>query len=318
MRGKTVPAIGRPLSSWIRFSAGAQRAFRRPQFWFGVIVLVPIMAYYAVFGFGPIVRSFWMAVVDYRILAPAESPFVGLKHFRELLRYDLFWIALQHTLIYAGSLFVTVIPVAFIISLCLINVRRGRGFFQFVVFLPVVLSMVAVGLLFKLLMDPQLGPLNRILSAVGLPRSRFLSGPESALASVIGVDIWKSFGFYVVILTAGLLNIPSEMYDAAKVDGANALQCLKNVTIPLLGHTLALACIMLLMGGLQVYTQVVILPNSAGGPARSTYVLNLLVTTEAFQHMRFGFATAAAFVLFLLIFVITLIQLRLLRPKWSY
>src|SRR5262249_1711621 len=151
-----------------------------------------------------------------------------------------------------------------------------------------------------------------ILRLFGWPGSRFLSGPESALLSVIGVDLWKTFGFYVVVLTAGLLNIPVEIYDAAKVDGGNRWQNFRYVTLPLLAHTLALVCVLIAMHGLQVFTQVVVMPASPGGPGHATYVLNLLVYNEAFTNFRFGFATAAAFVLFLLTFIVTLIQLRLL------
>ncbi len=131
------------------------------------------------------------------------------------------------------------------------------------------------------------------------------------------MDAWKGLGFHVVILTAGMLNIPEEMYDAAKVDGAGGWARFWHVTLPLLGHTLALVSVLIVMGGLQAFTQVIVL-GQEGGPGTATYVLNLLVYNEAFESMRFGFATAAAFTLFVFIFAITVIQLKLLRPTWSY
>jgi multiple sugar transport system permease protein len=187
-----------------------------------------------------------------------------------------------------------------------------------VIFLPVVVSLVAISLLFKYLMDAEVGLFNQLLSAVGLPRSRFLTGLESAMPSVIAVDTWKNLGFYVVILTAGMLNIPAEIYDAAKVDGATVIQRFRRITLPLLGHTLALICVLVAMHGLQVFTQVVIMPGNEGGPGTATYVLNLLVYNLAFVQLKFGVATAAAFVLFVVVFVVTLVQLRILRPTWSY
>ena len=179
-------------------------------------------------------------------------------------------------------------------------------------------NQVSISLLFKMLMNPQLGQINQILRSVGIPPSQFLTSHETALYSVIGVDIWKALGFYVVILTAGMLNIPEEMYDAAKVDGAGIWQRFWRVTLPLLGHTLTLISVLIVMHGLQVFTQVVVMPSQAGGPGNATYVLNLLVYNEAFTNLRFGFATATAFTLFVFVFVITVVQLRVLRPTWSY
>jgi len=294
------------------------RTLRKPQFWFGLAVLAPLVIWYLWFSFSPIVRAFWMAVVEYQILRPEESEFVGLQHFRMLFEYSLFWTSIRNTLVYAAVFYVCMVPLALFISACLTSVTRGRNFYQFVIFLPVVVSLVAISLLFKMLMNPQLGQLNEILRAVGLPPSQFLTSHKSALFSVIGVDIWKALGFYVVILTAGMLNIPEEMYDAAKVDGAGVLARFWRVTLPLLGHTLALVSVLIVMHGLQVFAQVVIMPSQPGGPGDATYVLNLLVYTEAFANLRFGFATATAFTLFVFVFIITVIQLRLLRPSWSY
>lgn len=295
-----------------------RQTLQRPQFWFGAAVLVPIFLWYAVFAFWPILDAVFMSVVSYKLLEPTASKFVGLKNFQDLLSNDLFWVSLEHTLIYAVTLFVAILPLSLLISSCLTSVIRGRNFYQFVIFLPVVVSLVAISLLFKYLMDPQVGLFDWILAILQLPQSKFLSGDESALFSVIGVDVWKSTGFYVVILTAGLLGIPQSMYDAAMVDGASALSRFFHVTLPLLGHTLALVSVLIMFQGLQVFTQVDVLPASPGGPGRSTYVMNLLVWDEAFQQLHFGVATAAAFVLFVLIFMVTLIQLKLIRPTWSY
>ena len=301
----------------VRLTA-TRRMLRKPQFWFGLAVLAPLIVWYVWFAFSPILRAFWMAVVEYKILQPDQSPFVGLRHFRMLFEYKLFWISIRNTLVYAAVFYAGMVPLALFVSACLTSVTRGRNFYQFVIFLPVVVSLVAISLLFKMLMNPQLGQINQILKSVGIPPSQFLTSHETALYSVIGVDIWKALGFYVVILTAGMLNIPEEMYDAAKVDGASIWQRFWRVTLPLLGHTLTLISVLIVMHGLQVFTQVVVMPSQAGGPGNATYVLNLLVYNEAFTNLRFGFATATAFTLFLFVFVITVVQLRVLRPTWSY
>jgi len=305
-------------SAWQGRRSSLSRIMRMPQFHFGMIVLIPLIAWYTWFGLGPILRAFWMATVKYKLLQPELSEFVGLRNFVALYQYDRFWIAIRHTLEYAALFYVGMLPTSLLISSCLVAVGRGRNLYQGIIFLPVVVSMVAIALLFKMLMNPEMGQFNRILRALGFPTVRFLGGSESALASVVGVDIWKALGFYVVILTAGMLGIPEEMYDAAKVDGAGPWQRFWRITFPLMGHTIALVSVLMLMHGLQVYTQVVVLPRSPGGPGTATYVLNLLVYDEAFSNLRFGFATAAAFSLFLIIIVVTLLQLKLLQPRWQY
>ncbi len=130
------------------------------------------------------------------------------------------------------------------------------------------------------------------------------------------MNVWKGLGFYVLLLTAGMLNIPSELHDAARVDGVNEWQRFWHITLPLMGHTLVLVIVLLAIGSLQEYTSVVILTN--GGPGNATYVLNLLIVQEAFSNMRFGVAAAAAFIEFVLVFLISIAQLRLFRPRWSY
>ena len=307
------PSVDRP-----RRIALVRRLLHKPQFRFGALVLVPVIIWYLVFALWPIIQAVYISLVDYQLASETRPKFVGLDNFIAMVDYDLFWLSLLHSVEYAVGLFVVMLPLSLLISACMVSVIRGRGFYQFVVFLPVVVSLVAISLLFKELMDGQVGLFNYILEDFGLPPSQFLAGEDTALASVVGVDIWKSTGFYVVIVTAGMLNIPQTLYEAALVDGANVWSRFWRVTIPLLGHTLLLVSILIVFQGLQVFTQVNILPPGPGGPGNSTYVINLFVWERAFQELNFSIATAAAFALFLIIFVITLVQIRLLRPTWSY
>ena len=296
--------------------ANVRKAVKSQKFRFGLLVLIPTLAWYVIFSYLPIGRSFWMAVVDYKLLQPSESEFVGLDNFVRLFKYDLFWTSVGNTLRYAVSQYVMMVPLAMIVSYCLANVLRGRKFYQFVVFLPVVVSMVAISLLFYAILEPGVGMVNYVLKSLGLPTSRWLTGPESALNTCVAIATWQGLGFYVVLLTAGFLNIPGEMYDASKVDGANAWQNFWRITIPLMSHTLTLVSVLLLMGAVQVYTSIAVMTR--GGPGSSTYVINLLVVSEAFTNMRFGFATAAAFSLFILILLVTVLQIRLTRVGWQY
>lgn len=287
-----------------------------PQLKFGLAVLVPILAWYVLFSFRPIVESFRMAVVDYSLLDPASSPFVGLKHFETIFTaYKLFWTATTNTLLYTLFINVGMIPLSLAFAYCLANVARGSDKYQWALFLPVVVSMAAVSLLFRFMMQPG-GILNYALRAVGLPQSRWLAGPESALASVALVALWKTMGGNVVILAGGLMGIPPEIYDVARMDGANAWQTFWRVTLPLLSPTLKLVMIIISIGSLQAYTSIIILTE--GGPVNATYMISQFIIEEAFMSLRFGLASGAAFVLFAVILAISLVEMRLMRTSWEY
>ena len=289
---------------------------KKPQLRFGLFVLVPILAWYLLFSFRPVVMGLRMAVIDYKLLDPGNSSFVALQNFRILFTmHQLFWVVVRNTLVYAVGINLTTVPLALAFAYCLTGVRRGRGLYQWALFVPVVLSMAAISLMFRFLMD-QNGILNHLLSMVGLPPSKWLAGPKSALPSIAAVALWKGLGGNIVLLTAGLMGIPPEMYDATKMDGANAWQTFWRVTIPLLGPTLKLVMILVTIGSLQAYTSVLIL--TGGGPANKTLLINQFIMGEAFTNMNFGLASAAAFVLFVAILLVTLVQLRLTRVKWEY
>lgn len=298
------------------WSAATRKIVRRPQFWFGLAVLVPTFIWYALFAYFPILRGLWLAFFNYDFLSRRAGEFLGLANFDKLFLNPLLFIALRNTLVLAGLQFVALLPLALLIATCLTNVRYGREIYQGVIFLPVVVSLVAIALLFLMLMDPQTGTFNGILAALGLPPSQWLSSSSSALAVMAGINVWKGLGFYVLLLTAGMMNIPNDIHDAARVDGANSWQHFWSVTLPLLGGTLVLVLVLLAIGTLQEYAGVVVLTN--GGPDNATYVLNLLIVQEAFNNMRFGTAAAASVIEFILVFIISIAQLRLFRPTWSY
>jgi len=260
--------------------------------------------------------SFRLALIDYKLLDPLSSPWVGLDHFQTIFTgYSLFWTAVTNTGLYALFINLGTLPLAMTFAYCLSNVVRGRNLYQWALFLPVVVSMAAISLLFRFMMDPS-GILNHILKLLGLPPSKWLAGILSALPSIALVALWKGLGGNIVILAAGFLGIPVELYDAAKVDGANAWQTFWHITIPLLGPTLKLVVILITIGSLQAYTSAIVLTN--GGPGRRTFMISQFIIEEAFSNFRFGLASAAAFVLFFIIFVVTLVQIRMMRTEWEY
>ncbi len=310
----SVPAVG--VSAFQRLRIGTRKALRKPQFRFGLAVLVPTFIWYWIFSYRPILDAFPIAVKQYRVLNPAQSPFVGLNNFRSLFQNPIFADSVKNTIYWSLLTFAIAIPFALFVSVCLTSVNRGRNFYQGMIFLPVVVSLVAVALLFRMLMDPEIGQFNQILRALHLPESRWLSDSSTALITCVLIGIWKGIGGTVIILTAGMLNVPSELYDAAMVDGVNWWTRFWKVTLPLIAHTLLLITVLTAIGTLQEFTAPFVLTN--GGPGRATFTYNMLIYNEAFQNMRFGTATAAALMQFVVIVTISIAQLKLLRPKWSY
>lgn len=292
----------------------------RPQFWFGLTILTPTIIWYGLFAYRPIFRAFTMSVTKYRLIDAANSTFVGLENFRQLFEYFLFPIAIFNTVSWALGAFLTMLPISVLVSVALVSVLRGRNFYQAIIFLPVVVSLVAVALLFRMLMDPEVGQFNIVLSPIleifGLEPFQWLSDSSSVMATAVGIGVWKGLGFYVVIITAGMMNIPMELQDAATVDGVNGWQRFRFITMPLIMHTMLLITVMLVIGSLQEFTGIFVLTQ--GGPGNSTYMYTMLIYDEAFQQMRFGTATAAAIMQFFVILVITIFQLRVIKPNWSY
>lgn len=309
-------ASGRPETMGVWFVV--KKTLRKPQFWFGFTMIVPLLIWYWIFSFWPIIQAFRMSTVAYKLLDPANSPFVGAGNFLKIAKHPLFLVSVKNTIMWAVYSFVFHLPLAMLIAVFLSKVRRGRNVYQALIFVPVVVSLVAVSLLFKMLMDPEVGQLNKLLSSVGLPELQWLSSSSSALPTAVIIATWKGLGFYVVILTAGMMNIPSELYDAALVDGTNPWQQFWRITMPLMGHTILLITVLLAIGSLQEFTLPTVLFGSEGGPGNSTYLYNMLIYQEAFLDIRFGTATAASLLQFAFILAISILQIKLIRPTWSY
>lgn len=285
------------------------------------MVLVPTIVWYLIFVVVPIIQSIQLSFLAYNLLEPQRSQFVGLANFADLFANPRFLTGIINTTAWTAMSFIAVVPLSLLLAACLVSVERGRAIYQAIIFLPVVVSLVALGVLFRVLMDPEVGFFNRVLTSVGLPAFSWLSNSDTALATLVGIAAWKSIGLYVVILTAGMLAIPRELYDAAKVDGAGGVQLFFGITLPLLRPTLALVLVLLTIGSLQEFTLPRVVtgaPGLQGGPGESTLLYNLVIYDEAFTYVRFGTASAAALLEFIVILAVSLVWLRLLRSRAQY
>ncbi len=289
-----------------------QRILQKPQFWVGLVALVVTFGWYVTFVYHPMLQSFWMSLQDVNVTRPSLSTFVGLENYRSLFSFDRFHDTVQNTVVYGITFYLLTLALALLIAWCLASVLAGRRTYQFIIFLPVVVSLVAVSMLFRMIMNPDTGTLNRALHTLGLPGSQWIFGSESALMSVVLVDVWKSLGFFVVLLTAAMLAVSQDLVDQARVDGAGSWKVFRHVTVPAIMPTIALVSIFAVFNGLQVY----VTPTVLGpGPGGSTLMFNQFIVDEAFASFNMGGATAASVVLFGVMLVLTLVQLRVLRSK---
>jgi multiple sugar transport system permease protein len=302
---------------------------KREAIWAYVFLAVPL-AFFAYIRFWPALQSFYLSLYTWHV-DPARRRFVGADYYEELLTNPVFHQALWNTLMYA----LLVVPISMAlglgIAILLQNVGRGRGWYRAIYFAPFITPAVAVAWVWGWMYNYNFGILNTLLiewyvflERFGLERlavepQRFLTDPEKALPSVAAVIIWQQLGFQVVIFLAGLQGIPRVYYEAARIDGANPWDLFRHVTIPLLNPVLVFSVVITTIYSLQLFDQIVNINfQDQGGPLNRTLSIAVYMFQEAFGRARIGYAAAVTVVLFVLILVITLIQLRITQRRVEY
>jgi multiple sugar transport system permease protein len=281
----------------------------------GLLLASPALGVIVVFFFLPVLAAFALSLTDFDIYALADITnlrFVGLHNYVQLLATPLFWQALGNTLYFAG----VGVPLSIGASLgaaVLLNSRavRWRGLFRTALFAPVVTTLVAVALIWRYLLHTRYGLINYALGRIGIPPIDWLGNPHTAMPAIILFTVWKSFGYNMVIFLAALQAIPETLYEAANLDGAGAWARFRHVTLPLLAPTLLLVSILTVAGFFQLFAEPYVMTQ--GGPAESTVSVLYLMYEQGFKWWNLGTATAVAFVLFLMMFAVTLLQLWVAR-----
>jgi multiple sugar transport system permease protein len=277
-------------------------------YWF----IAPALALIFVFFFLPVVAALALSFTDCDIYALADLEnlrWAGLGNYERLFRDPRFWVALRNTLYFVlvgGPLSVGVsLGVALLLSSSLV---RLKGLFRTVFFVPVVTTLVAVAVVWRYLYHPRYGVLNYGLHFLGIAPVDWLGDPRWAMPAIILMATWKNFGFNMIILVAGLLNIPENLYAAARIDGANAWQRFRRVTLPMLAPTVVFVTLITMIGYFQLFAEPYVMTQ--GGPADATLSIVLLMYEEGFRWWNIGYAAAIAFVLFAIILAATSLQLR--------
>ena len=271
--------------------------------------LVPALFLYLAFKIGPLLGGLVLATLRWDGIK--EPVYVGLQNFQRMAVDPKLLPALLNNVVYAVGTVSGKMIVALALALLLHQKLRGRAFYRTTLFMPVVMSFVVVSVLWTFIYNDQFGLVNNLLRSVGLGSLArpWLGTVQTALPSLIVVDIWKWYGFHMVIFLAGLQAIPAELYEAARVDGASRWQQLFRITLPLLQSVTAINITTSLLGAFNVFEIPYIMTE--GGPAGATNVIALHSYTQAFQFYRFGYGTALSYAIFVLVTIIALIQLRL-------
>ena len=278
--------------------------------------MAPALLFLVVFALGPFLFTLYVSLHEWNMLTPATTmPWRGLENYRYLLFDDpLFRETFSNTIVFAVANVVITSALALGLALLLNANIRLRALWRAIYFLPYITSTIAVSIVWNNLYHPSYGLFNRILGLLGLPAQRYTSSIEQAMPSMIAVAVWIGVGYYMILFLAGLQSIPIEVYEAAKVDGANALQRFGSITLPLLRPTMLFVVVVSTLASLQMFDLPFVLTNE-GGPVNVTNTVVLYMYQTAFNFTRMGRATAMAVMLFLVIFAITLVQLRLLRER---
>ena len=283
----------------------------------GWAFVAPSLVLIGVFFFVPVLAGLFLSFTDFDIYAigrPDTARFMGVENYRQVLSNPLFWQALGNTLLFVvlgGPLSV----LTSLVAALLVSAKRVRypGVFRSIFFMPVVTTLVAVAIVWRYLYHPQYGLLNWALGAVGIHAVDWLGDPHWAMFAIILMAVWKNFGYNMLIFIAGLQSIPEDLYEAAHLDGAGGWAQFRHVTLPSLAPTFLFVGIMTMLGNFQLFAEPYVMTQ--GGPLKATTTVVLLMYEEGFRWWRMGLAASIAFVLFVIMLLGTLVQMRLQRER---
>lgn len=278
------------------------------------LFIAPVVLYVFVTSFIPMFTSLYLSFTRYNALSAAK--WIGLANYRDILFRDtLFWRALRNTAQY--SLEVLPVNIALSLGLAILINRKLRGItlFRTLYYLPVVTSAIAVSMIWMWLYERNLGLINLLLDQFGIGPVDWLGKPGLALHSIAAMRVWKGIGWNMVIYLAGLQGIPQYLYEAAMLDGASTWQQFRKITWPMLKPVTYYVITMGLISTLQAFTELYAMSRGTGGPLDSTTTIGFLIYQQAFQYYEMGKASAIAFILFVAIFALSLINVKFFQSR---
>lgn len=295
-------------------SARAGRTARDIRQWLvAAVFLAPAMVGFAIFYFRPTALGFYNSFTDKELLRPT-SHWVGVDNYREMLDDDVFWNALKVTAYYVvvniGVQTICAIGIAWVLDRL-----SGSRLMRTIVLTPYLMSNVVVALLFLWILDFRLGVANAFLDWIGIGAQPFLSSKGWAIPSIALINVWRHMGYTALLLFAGLQTIPKDVKEAALTDGCGEVQRFFRVTLPLLRPVLAVVLVITIIGSFQIFDTVDV--TTEGGPVNASRVIYIYIFDQAFGRRNFGYASAMSVALFVILAVVTVVQMRLLRANES-
>ena len=272
--------------------------------------ILPSLLGFLIFVLAPIVIAFGISLTNFS--GGPRFRFIGLRNFAVAFANARFLQSLSVTFVFTAWTVLLQLVLGLAFALFLNDKLSGRNFFRSVIFMPNVLSSVAVGLAFMLIFDPQRGPLNQFIRSLGLEAPLWLGSEKTSLLTIILVTIWQNFGYYMVLFLGGLQTISRSLYEAAAIDGAGAVRRFFAVTLPGLSPIMFYSITIAIIRAFQVFDQIYIMTGgqAGGGPAGSTSVLVFDIYKNGFSQFRFGYAAAESVVLLVVLFFVTFVQQR--------
>lgn len=282
----------------------------------GYVFVAPGLFGLSLFFLFPLLFAFVMSTMSISLVNPDNAAFVGLDNYRHAFSDPTFIRSLWNTILYAliQTPLQTILGLA--LALLVQKAIRGIGIFRTLYYLPVVISMVVASVIWRIAYSPDAGLINSFLNLFGIPSQPFLASSSQALLSVAGMLAWKWVGFSMIIFLAGLQSIPQDVYEAARMDGANRWQQFRKMTLPLLKRTMLFVVVINTINSFKLFTPILLITQ--GGPNDSTTVLVYYVYKEAFNYYNLGTASAGAVVLFGLVLGVLLVQFRLFKTDVEY
>lgn len=285
---------------------------RREALW-GYLMIAPMMLGLFVFFYVALGASLVISMTDWDLLT--TPIWQGFNNYAQLLNNENFRTGLVNTARFTLLNVPFGLLVSLVLALALNSKIRFRGLYRLIFFLPVMTMPVAISVVWQYIYNPDFGLLNQVLKNFGVERIRWLNDPSTAMAALVIMSVWMGAGYGMIVILAGLQNIPREYYEAAEVDGANGLQLFFGITLPLLTPTLFFVVVTSMISSLQVFDIVYTLTK--GGPLNSTRSIVYNIYEDGFRFFRMGDASASAWILFILILIITAIQFRV-QKYWVH
>jgi len=285
---------------------------KRSSQWTWYIFLLPSFLGILLFMVYPIFESLRLSF--YQSNGTIEH-FIGLNNFKTVLTSGPFWNSVWNTFYIGIFQILITIPLGFIFASLINSTPRGQNFFKVIYFLPNVTSIVAAAMIFAFVLHPEMGIVNFALDAIGLPTPKWLADPSTSKWAVILLSVWHWIGFVIIICLANLQAISTEMYEAAKIDGANGFQQWLYITVPNMAGTFAFLLITGWIGALQRFNEVYVLGGPNGSPARSIQTMGAFIYERGFTGFEFGVASAATYIMFMIILAFTFLNLKISKMK---